>query len=230
MSRRLVRALLAVLLLSAGCAWHRAAIEKALRAPEAPGLARDLGPRYLVYYPDALQVRVASRPDCCGERQVSLDGSIALAAGAEVSAAGQPVTAIARDIARQLRVDEREVSVQVSRHLSQQVFLVGPNGAIHKALPYRGPETVVEFLRRAGGLPGADLRKVRVVRSHVADGGPPEVFEVDLYAILIKQETRTNVRLAPSDRIQVGTAPPEQMCTWLPRWLRPAWRKMTLPE
>jgi protein involved in polysaccharide export with SLBB domain len=218
------------LLLSAGCAGHRFAIDKALRTPDAPGMTRDLGPRYLVYYPDTVEVRVASRPDCSGAHQVGLDGSIWLTSTVDVSASGLPVTTISRYVARRLGVDEREVSVQVSNHQSQQVFLVGPTGAIQRALPYHGPETVVELLRRAGELKGADLRNVRVVRSHVADGKPPEVFEVDLYDILVRKKTKTNVRLEPSDHIQVGQAGPERMCTWLPPWLKPAWRKMTLPE
>ncbi len=222
--------LLGACLLAGGCATKRMTVEKAFREAQPSAAAQNLNARYLVRFPDTLDVRVASRPDCCGERPVTVEGTVWLAAGAEVPAAGQIAPDIARLIARELHVPDAEVTVRVTKHESQQLFLDGPNGVMQQALPYRGPETVVDLLKRAGKITGADLLDVRVVRPHVADGVPPEVFLVDLHAILVKQETRTNVRLMPGDRVQVGQSPPERFCCKLPPWMKPFWRKLTQYE
>ena len=216
--------ILAVCLLPAGCATKRMAVEKAFRDAAPSGASLDA--RYLVHFPDALEVRVASRPDCCGTRAVSVEGTIWLAAGVEVPAAGQT----APDVARRLDVAESEVTVRVARHESQQIFLIGPAGAMQQALPYRGPETVIDLLKRAGKLPGADLLDVRIIRPHVADGITSEVIVVDLHAVLVSHETTTNIRLMPSDRVQVGQSPPDRFCCKLPPWLKPIWRKILSGE
>jgi protein involved in polysaccharide export with SLBB domain len=215
---------LSACLLAAGCATKRMAVEKALR--EAGPSPVNLESRYLVRFPDTLEVRVGSRPDCCGTRPVTVEGTVWLGGGAEVPVSGLPAPDIARLIARELNVPDADVTVRVARYESQQLFLVGPNGAIQEALPYRGPETVVDLLRRAGKTREADLLDVRVIRPHVADGLLPEVFLVDLHAILVNQEAKTNVRLMPGDRVQVGQSPPERVCCKLPPWLKPLWRKL----
>ncbi|MFQ3652409.1 MAG: hypothetical protein SNJ75_19005, partial [Gemmataceae bacterium] len=89
-----------------------------------------------------------------------------------------------------------------------------------RAVPYRGPETVVEFLQRVGGLEGADLDEVTVVRAHVAEGLAPEVFEVDLEAILLKKDAQTNIRLAPFDRVYLAQTHRWRLHRCLPPWMR----------
>ena len=211
----------ATLAFSAGCVGHRAALQAALGA-DTPALlqARDREARYLVRYPDILEVQVAARPDCSGLRAVDVDGGVRLAEGIEVSAAGRSAPAIARLAARGLGLAQGAVVVRVARYESQQVFLVGGGGAIQQALPYRGPETVAELLHRAGGLGAVDLDDIRVVRAHVADGTPPEVFPVDLAAILLKKETRSNVRLEPFDRVYVSQSRRARLEARLPPWLK----------
>ena len=72
-------------------------------------------------------------------------------------------------------------------------------------MPYIGPETVVDLLQRVGGLsPDAAPAEVQVVRGNVAEGETPEIFHVDLQAIVVKQDQASNVRLQPSDQIYVG--------------------------
>jgi len=115
----------------------------------------------------------------------------------------------------------------VVKHDSQHVFLVDPRGATQRAIPYHGPETIVEFLRRAGGLEGAEFQTVQVVRAHVADGRPAEVFDVDLAAILLKHDAQTDVRLAPFDRIYMPQTKRWRRCACLPPWMRPMYRRLT---
>lgn len=218
------RPLFALCLLLAGCAGPRGELRRALRSDfAAPTNARDLAAGYRVYPPDVLDVRVAGRPDCCGRRPVRLDGSVQVAAGVAARVEGLSAPQVASRLARQLRVDESRVTVGVAEHNSQAVYLFGETGGGPQVVPYRGPETVVELFRR---LPGADrlgeLGEVHVVRSHVADGKPPEVFHVDLPAILRRREMQTNVRLEPGDRISVGQSKRSRMREWLPPWVRRA--------
>ena len=86
---------------------------------------------------------------------------------------------------------------------------------------YRGPETVVELLQRVGVTENAALGQVVVVRGHVADGKPPEVFQVDLHAILMKHDQQTNVRLEPSDHVHVGERRASKMVGCVNPMLRP---------
>jgi hypothetical protein len=89
-------------------------------------------------------------------------------------------------------------------------------------VPYVGPETVTELLQRAGGLTaGAEAGDVQVVRSHVADGKAPEVFTIDLRAIIIDKDPHSNVRLQPFDQIYIGQSRRSCLSRCLPHWLRP---------
>ena len=85
---------------------------------------------------------------------------------------------------------------------------------------YRGPETVVDLLRRVNLGNRAELGEVRVVRAHVADGKPPEVFNVDLRGVLVDRDGSTNIRLEPSDHIHIGQRQPCGVARCLPPWLR----------
>src|SRR5205807_3090983 len=97
------------------------------------------------------------------------------------------------------------VQVRVAEHNSRQVFLFGPVAGHERAVPYQGPETVTALLRRTGGLtPRAELTEVHVVRPNVAVGRRPEVFPVDLEAILMRGDDRSNVVVQSYDHVYVG--------------------------
>jgi hypothetical protein len=94
-------------------------------------------------------------------------------------------------------------------------------------VPYQGPETLVEFLRRAGGLkPGAALDRVHVVRPHVADGGSPEVFDIDLEAIVTNSDNRTNIRVQPFDQVYVDESRGSIWVRLVAPWLQPLWKSL----
>ena len=81
---------------------------------------------------------------------------------------------------------------------------------------------MLEVFHAAGGLtPGASPRNIQVVRGHVADGRPPEAFDVDLEAILSRDDPQTNLRLQPFDQIYVGQSRRASLEKCLPPWLRP---------
>ena len=207
--------------LAAGCSGTRGLHQTLLADRNPAAHARDLDAHYHVHHPDVLALHVEGRPDCSGPRPVGLDGRIHLAGPAHLVVDGQSAPAIARDVARRLRLPPSAVRVEVQEYGSQFLYLFGEVGDRHHVVPYRGPETVLDLLQRIGGAaPGAALGDVRVVRAHVADGKPPEVFHVDLDAILRARDLQTNVRLEPFDRIHVGQTRTSQMACHAPPWLR----------
>ena len=120
-----------------------------------------------------------------------------------------------------LSVARPEVRVRVAEYQSRHLFLFGQVHGLRHAVPYQGPETVTELLHRAGGLtPGAALSEVHVVRPNVAAGKRPEVFPIDLEAILLKQDRRSDLTLEPGDQVYVGETLRSSWGRCLPPWLR----------
>jgi len=70
------------------------------------------------------------------------------------------------------------------------------------------------------------------VRPNVAGGGRPEVFGVDVEAVLLDNDPATNIPLRPSDQVYVGETHRSSFSRLLPDWLRPIYRKVAglLPE
>jgi protein involved in polysaccharide export with SLBB domain len=202
-----------------GCAGTRQ-LQKALRADHhLTAHARDLEALYVVRCPDVLEVQGV--PACSGRHAVGPDGQLALGGSRSVRVAGRTVPQITREVAHQAGVPVEHVHVRVAEHNSQQLYLVGEVEAAHQVVAYRGPETIVDLLQRVGLASGAALSDIRVVRGHVADGKPPEVFHIDLTAILLEHDQQTNLRLEPGDHIHVGQRPPCRMAGCVPPWLRP---------
>ncbi|MFO0925589.1 MAG: hypothetical protein U0736_00930 [Gemmataceae bacterium] len=213
-----------------GCVTPHQRMERSLLGDRNPAAhARDLHQHYRVYFPDQLVIDVAGRPDCSGKRTVALDGRVPLTPLLAVPVDGRRTPEIARLIARRLAVPAEAVRVEVANYRSQQLVLIGEVGA-RQVVDYRGPETVVDLLQRVGGLqPGADVDDVRVVRAHVADGNPPEVFHVDLTAILRKGDLQTNVRLQPGDHVHIGQTRSSQVACYLPPCLHWLWQGKRRP-
>jgi protein involved in polysaccharide export with SLBB domain len=210
-----------------GCAGSRSQLHQALLADHHPAAhARDLEAQYVVRCPDVLEVQVRAMPAFSGRRTVGADGYIPLGEGKSLRAAGHTVAWIAREAARQIGVPPEQVQVRVVQHNSQHLFLIGEVDAQHQVIAYRGPETVLDLLQRVGLASGAALGDIHVVRGHVADGKPPEVFHVDLPAILLKHDQQTNIRLEPCDHIHVGERRPSRMADCVPPWLRPVYSKL----
>jgi protein involved in polysaccharide export with SLBB domain len=169
-----------------------------------------------------LEVAVGSHPELAGRKPIDADGTIALASDVRLRVEGLTVAEITEKLASELRVAPPDSQIHVAEYASRQIFLCGPVAGTERAVPYLGPEPVVEFLRRIGGLSReAEPRDVHVVRANVAAGRRPEVFPVDLKAIRIDRDDKTNVLLQPYDQVYVGES---ARATWercLPPWMHP---------
>lgn len=216
-----------LLLLVAGCAAspERARLETALRAPAQPDpLASE---RYVVHCPDRLAFQVTHGEPWTVERVVGVDGRVNLPQVGNLRVQGQTVPEVRDALASSLGAAPDAVQVRVVEYRSQEVFVHGEVAGEDRAVAYQGPETVLDVLRRAGGIkPGAALAEVRVVRGHVVEGRTPEVFEIDLRAILLANEPDSNVRVEPFDQIYIGTTRRAEWVANLPRNLRPTWARL----
>lgn len=217
----------AVFGLLAGCAASRSRLEDALRVGYLPaGPEPGVADRYVVRCPDVLEVHVEGRPDWDGACPVSADGRIALGDAGRLRASGFTPSAIAAAVAHLAHVPPEAVHVRVAQYNSQQLYVFGEVNGLQRAVPYEGPETVVSLLQRAGGLtPGAAPGDIQVVRPHVADGKPPEVFQVDLEAILLQHQSQTNVLLEPFDQVYIGQTRRSKFAPCFPPWLQPLYKR-----
>lgn len=210
------------LLALAGCARDRSHVEKNLMADRDRQRNGGVNEHYLVGFPDVLEIEVPQRDEFCGKAAVGADGRIFLRNGQGVRAEGHTVAEIARDLGEQTGVPAASIRVRVAEHQSQQLFLMGEIVGWQRAIPYQGQETVLDVLQRVGGItPGAAPGEVYVVRSHIVDGQRPEVFRVDLDAIVMKRDTSTNIRILPNDQIHVGESRQARFIKCFPRWCQP---------
>jgi protein involved in polysaccharide export with SLBB domain len=211
-----------LLALAAGCTAGRPALEQALLADRKPAtVAGEAVRHYRVHCPDVLEVEVRGDPASSGRRTVGPDGRIEVG-GVRLRVDDQTAAEAVAAVAAQIGVPPESVSVRVAEFNSQQLYLFGEVTGLQRALPYRGPETVLDLLQRAGGItPGASPHDVQVVRAHIAEGKTPEIFHVDLEAIVLKKDRRGNVTLEPFDRVYVGQSQRSRLGPCVPPWLRP---------
>jgi protein involved in polysaccharide export with SLBB domain len=183
--------------------------------------------RYAVFCPDVLDIVIQSRPDLSGPHPLGVDGRIDLDPLGRPSVEGQTCDEIAQAIADLARVPTRQVQIHVAAYRSQCIFLFGEVMGSQRAVPFQGQETVLDLLQRTGGITEeAAPDQVYVVRPHVLDGTRPEVFHVDLRAIVLRHDEKTNVRLEPFDQVHVGETWRARLERNLPPWLRPMYRWM----
>jgi protein involved in polysaccharide export with SLBB domain len=206
----------------AGCTTDRAGVKQSLRSdPSRPITAAD---NYVVGYPDVLEVRIPNRPELSGRYPVTLTGRLPMDDYGDLRVTGRTLPEVARLLAEETGQKPNDVDVRVVEFKSQQLFLFGQVVGWQRSVPYVGQETVLDLLRRAGGIaPGAEPNDVYVVRAHIADSQRPEVFHVDLKAILLKRDDKTNIHLMPFDQIYVGEARQMQVDRLFPPWLRPVY-------
>jgi polysaccharide export outer membrane protein len=211
-----------LLLFVLGCAAPPSFQRSWLSGSEISEPTADQRAAYRVGCPDELEIHVSGQPELNQRVRVAVDGRIDLGPAGRLYVEGLPTPVIAEHLAHRLGIPAAQVTVRVVGYHSQQVYLFGEVNNLQRAVPYCGPETVVELLRRAGGLTAeAAPDHVYVVRPHVVDGTRPEVFHVDLRAILLQGDERTNVRLQPFDQVHVGETRRAKWERCLPPWLRP---------
>lgn len=181
---------------------------------------------YQVACPDVLEIAVAGRKEFSGHYLVEPDGRINLGRYGRLRVQGRTLAAIGQKLADEIGVRPPDVRVRVTAFRSQQLVLIGQVIGWQRTVPYQGQETVLDLLQRVGGIsPGAAPEEVYVVRAHLGEGRP-EVFRVNLEAIVLKKDDATNIRLLPSDHVFVGETRQARIEKIVPPWLRPVYQKL----
>jgi len=213
----------------AGCALNRSHLDRALMAGAgAPVRNEGVAEDYTVACPDVIELMAGARAEFNGPRAVGPDGSVDLGSLGRLRVEGARLSEVARRVAIRAGVSPNQVHVRVAEHNSQQIYLIGEVTGFQRAVAYCGPETVLDVLQRTGGLtPGAEPEPVYVIRSRVADGRPPEVVHVDLPAILMKKDERSNIRLQPFDQVFVGETRQSIVDRCIPPFMRPVYQTIS---
>jgi polysaccharide biosynthesis/export protein len=181
---------------------------------------------YRVGCPDVLEIAVAGRPEFGGHYVVEPDGRINLGRYGRIRVQDRALAEIDGQFADVIGVLPPQVRVRVVEYRSQQIVLIGQVIGWQRTVPYQGQETVLDLLQRVGGIsPGAAPQGVYVVRAHLGEGRP-EVFHVDLDAIVLRKDDATNIRLMPSDHVYVGETRQARIEKCIPPWLRPVYQKL----
>jgi protein involved in polysaccharide export with SLBB domain len=196
------------------------------KSPEPVSLANDfpIDPAqvYTLACPDRVEVVWLDRPGAEITCRVGPDGCIELPGVGTVRVEGLTVGEAAAQIASQCRFPTDSVRVQVIEYASRQILLFDQVEGGPRAIDYRGPERVLEVLRRAGGLsPDAALSEIHILRAQVSEGIPAEVLTVDVEAILRNNDQSTNVRVQPLDEIYIGEKPRSRLRRAVPTFLQP---------
>jgi protein involved in polysaccharide export with SLBB domain len=216
-----------LLALAGGCVADSAQLDRALLADRNPAAHNnDFPARYLVRSPDVLDITIPGRPDWSGPHPVNPDGRVLLDDREFPRVEGRTVQEIEKLLADHSGVPAAQITVVVTAYNSQHLYILSEAPGVQRVVAYQGPETIVDLLQRVGGMTNAGApRDVQVVRSHVADGTSPEVFHVDLEAILLKQDQRTNLTLESFDQIYIGETRGSCFLSCVPPVLRPLFRK-----
>jgi protein involved in polysaccharide export with SLBB domain len=190
-------------------------------AAKTPAPAAD----YRLACPDVLEVAVPDRPEWDGVAAVDLDGRFPI--GPRPRVEGLTLAEAREAVAQAAGVPTDGVFLALAAPRGGRVYVHGPVRGRTRVVPYQGPEPVIDFLRRVGGLPpGSELGSVYVVRPNVAAGGRAEVFRVNAPAVLLDQDPSTNVTLRPSDQVYVGETRGSSFSRVLPSWLGPTYRQL----
>lgn len=164
---------------------------------------------------------------------IDLDGRLPLADTCQPRVEGLTIDEVRDELAKWAGTAPERVQASLAAPRSGRLFINGPVRGRSRVVAYQGPEPVIDFLKRIGGLPpGSKLNQVYVVRAHVAAGQPPEVFRVDVEAVLLDNNQSTNIPLRPSDQVYIGETRGSSFSRILPHWLGTAYRRVTglLPD
>jgi polysaccharide export outer membrane protein len=216
---------LPALLHAPGCAKDRAIVEKNLMAQLSSERNEGVAERYRAGCPDVLEILVPQRPEFSGRHVIGPDGRIDLGEYGKLHIEGKTTPEIAQLIAEETGTNPENLLVKVTEFRSQHVLMFGEVIGWQRSVPYRGQETVLDLLQRVGGITtDAEPSDVYVLRPHLGDNQRPETFHVDLQAIVLKHDYKTNIRLLPFDQIYVGETRRAQIEKAIPPWLRPIYQ------
>ena len=216
-----------LLFMGTGCRLRPLRVDNALLSHRNPHDLTNATNLYQVRSPDVLQIYVPERLRYTGRFAVRIDGRIRFRDGTTLAVEGKTLPEITQELAAHVEMPEDNLRVTVAEHNSQQIFVHGQVKGKPRAVAYHGPETILSFLQRLGGItPGATPRDVKIVRANVAHGKAPEVFEVDLEEVLQESSDVPLPRLEPFDQVYVGQSRKSIVNSAIPRWLRPLYSKI----
>jgi polysaccharide biosynthesis/export protein len=198
-------------------------------AAETPAPAAE----YQVGCPDVLDISFRDHPEWGVIAVVDVDGRLPLEHPGNPRVDGRTLQQIRDDLAALAGCDPEAVTVSLAAPRSGRVVVYGPVRGRARAVPYQGPEPVLDFLKRIGGLPpGSKLNQVYVIRPNVALAMQPQVFRVNVPAVLVDGDNHTNVPLQPDDQVYVGETKLSSLSRLMPDWLGTVYRRVTglLPD
>jgi polysaccharide biosynthesis/export protein len=218
-----------LLALLGGCGSDRGQITQGVLARRPPPAhLLQVAATYHARCPDVLEVDIAGLPQYSGAKRIGPEGRIDLGDAGQPQIDGETTPEIVRTVAESVGISPEQVRVAVAEYNSQYLYLFGPAAGIQRAVPYHGPETVLDLLHRVGGLPNsAAVRDITVIRPHVAAGKRPEVFHIDLAAIVLRNDPETNILLEPFDQVHIGQSRRASFSDSLPPWLRPVFNRLS---
>lgn len=201
-----------------GCANDRNLVEQRLMATLR---SAEVGGHYRVGCPDIVELSSVDRPKLDGRYVIAADGRIDLGDYGKLRIEGRTLAQVAELVATDIGSTPAKVQARISEFHGQHLLLFGEVIGHQRSVPYEGQETVLDLLKRVGGITAdAAPRDVYVVRAHLGESQRPEVIHVDLEAIVMKDDQRTNIRLLPYDQIYVGETRRAQIEKAVPPWLR----------
>jgi protein involved in polysaccharide export with SLBB domain len=182
---------------------------------------------YAVVCPDVLDLVFDDFPALSGLHPVGVDGRLDLEPIGRPHVEGFTVQQINPLLADVAGVPASRVHMRIADYHGQCVYLFGEVMGLQRAVAYQGDETVLELLQRTGGItPTAAPDEVYVVRTHAGDGKRPEVIHVNLRAIVLNHDNRTNVHVQPFDQVHVGASKQAGIQKCVPPWLRPSLQQL----
>jgi protein involved in polysaccharide export with SLBB domain len=221
-------------LLVAGCADIKF-LQRTVHQPpdltQADAPAPDI--RYRVSCPDVLDVTFSSHPEWDAYAAIDLDGRLRLGEAGRPRVEGLTLDEARREIATEAGVPVEDVAATLAAPRSAFIYINGPVRGRTRRAAYQGPEPVIDFLKRVGGLPpGSRLNQVYVVRPHIAMGRRPEVFNVNVEAVLLDADQTTNIPLRASDQVYIGESKSSTLARVMPHWMGTAYRRVAglLPD
>jgi protein involved in polysaccharide export with SLBB domain len=199
-----------------------------------PPVAIEPAKLYTLACPDVVEVTFINWPDdAIRTATINSEGEIDLGNLGKVPVEGMTVADARLAIAQRARCAAADVQLRIAKFRSRKIFLYGEAAGAVRTVAYRGPETVMDLLRRTGAItPDSAWNEIHLVRSHMAEGAAPEVLRIDLAAILERNDNRTNVRLQPLDEIYIGEKRSAYFRRAIPGFLRPLYDTIVglLPE
>jgi protein involved in polysaccharide export with SLBB domain len=152
---RAIRGLTPLALLLAGCTDTRF-LNRTCPQPRDPKFAAEVpspDSAYRVGCPDAIEVAFRDRPEWDAVVAVDVDGRLPLGDPGSPRVEGLTLDEVRTQLAHLAGTTAARVTVTLAAARSGGVYLHGPCRGRTRVIPYQGPEPVIDFLKRVGGLP-----------------------------------------------------------------------------